>query len=68
MFDTRSEVAPCALCSCGVVRFLVDVVEAALAPTMHDVGGIGGLGFEQLLREICGEPQYGPAQCGPTFR
>lgn len=57
-------------CSCGVVRFLVDVVEAALAgaPTMHDVGGIGGLGFEQLPWEICGKSQYRPAQCGPTFR
>lgn len=57
-------------CSCSIVEFLVDVVEAALAlaPTMHDVGGIGGLGFEQLSREICGKPQYRPAQCGPTFR
>lgn len=35
--------------------------------TMHDVGRTGGLGFEQLPREVCREPQHRPAERGAAF-
>lgn len=41
---------------------------ASVVETMHDVGRTSGLGLEQLPREVCGELEHRPAECGSTFR
>lgn len=35
---------------------------------MHDVGGPGGLGFEQLPREVRGELEHRSAERGSALR